>query len=124
MRERSLVIARGSGLLKPWSAADIETWHRRCTEFRDSVAAAKMTGGAFVLGETPERTGLLPIVCARGDSFTLEAAIAGLFVAWAAQRRAEGLPVDLPAVATLAENAWEMIGGSRIEGSPPPLEGR
>ena len=97
-REISRIQARGQGVLRPWTRDEVEEWQKKTSAFRDSVAEAKLTGGAFVVAEDPQQTGVVPLMSVRGNALTLEAAIGGLIGAWAAQRRVEGLPVNMKAI--------------------------
>jgi hypothetical protein len=98
--------AREAGVLRTWTPEEVQRWQRECGAFRDRLAAERLTGGAFVVGESA--AGVVPLVCARGNSTTLGAAIAGLVAAWCAQRRIEGKPVGMPDVADLIANAWAL----------------
>lgn len=109
-RELARVAARGQGVLRAWTDADLAKWHRQCAAFRDDVAADKLTGGAFVVAENIDQSGLVPCVSARGNAYTLEAVIMGLCAAWARQRKAEGLPVDYDAVTELMVSALQGAG--------------
>lgn len=100
-REVSRIVARGQNVLRPWTEAEVKEWQAKAGAFRDSVAEAKLTGGAFVVAESPDQGGVMPLMCVRGNSTTLESAIGGLIGAWATQRRHEGLPVNKEAIAEL-----------------------
>lgn len=108
----ALIRARQAGVLRTMDEADVKEWHKRCGDFRDAVGDAQLTGGAFVVGETHDQEGFIPLVCVRGDVTTLAAAVRGVMFAWMAQGKAQGTPVTRERVAEIAAQAieqWEAM---------------
>ncbi len=104
-RVNMIVQSRGNGLVKKFDDEAIAEWHQKCSDFRDHVGENKMTGGAFVVGETMDEDGFLPLMCLRGDSLTLSVAIRALIIAWIGQAKAEDNPLTKDEVVEMVASA-------------------